>query len=92
MHGSYGSDKISQHQFCKYFCQTKRQYSGNNRKLTFHGITKEITLTAERKTINNQVQISGSFSVNMTDYNIDPPSLMAMKTDNEIKLMFSLVY
>ena len=78
------------------FASTSVKQNGNileiTGKLTFHGITKEITLTAERKTINNQVQISGSFSVNMTDYNIDPPSLMAMKTDNEIKLMFSLVY
>lgn len=61
-------------------------------KLTFHGVTKEITLTAERKTVNNQLQISGSFSVNMTDYNIDPPSLMALKTDEIIKLNFTLVY
>lgn len=61
-------------------------------KLTFHGVTKEITLTAEKKTENNQLQITGSFSINMTDYNIDPPSLMAMETDEVIKLKFTLVY
>ncbi len=61
-------------------------------KLTFHGISKEITINAEKKTVNNEAEITGNFSVNMKDYNIDPPSLMAMETDDEIKLKFDLFY
>ncbi len=61
-------------------------------KLTFHGVSKEITINAEKKFVNNKAEITGNFSVNMKDYNIDPPSLMAMETDEEIKLTFDLVY
>ena len=61
-------------------------------KLTFHGVSKEITINAEKKTVNNKAEITGNFSVNMKDYNIDPPSLMAMSTDEEIKLTFFLVF
>ncbi len=63
-----------------------------NGKLTFHGITKEVSLKAEKKNENGKAKITGNFSVNMKDYNVDPPSLMAMETDEEIKLTFVLVY
>lgn len=78
------------------FSSTSIKQNGNileiTGKLTFHGVTKEIMLTAEKKTVDNQLQITGSFSINMTDYNVDPPSLMALKTDETIKLKFTFVY
>lgn len=61
-------------------------------RLTFHGVGKEITIDAEKKMVNNKAEITGNFTVNMKDYNIDPPSLMAMPTDEEIKLTFFLVF
>jgi len=78
------------------FASTSIKQNGNildiSGKLTFHGITKEISLKAEKKVENGKAKITGNFSVNMKDYNIDPPSLMAMETDEEIKLSFVLVY
>ncbi len=61
-------------------------------KLTFHGVTKDITMKAEKTMVDNKAKITGNFTVNMKDFNIDPPSLMAMATDEEIKLSFVFVY
>lgn len=78
------------------FASTSIKQEGDNLqvagKLTFHGVAKDITINAEKKIVSNKVEITGSLSVNMKDYNIDPPSLMAMPTDEEIKLTFILVY
>ena len=61
-------------------------------KLTFHGVTKEISIKASETMKGNNAHITGNFSVNMKDYGIEPPSLMAMPTDEEIKLSFELVF
>jgi polyisoprenoid-binding protein YceI len=78
------------------FASTSIKQEGNmldiTGKLTFHGVTKEITLKATKETINNKISVTGNFSVNMKDYNIEPPSLMAMSTDEEIKMTFVMVY
>lgn len=61
-------------------------------KLTFHGVAKDISIMAEKGTEDSKIRITGNFTVNMKDYNIDPPSLMAMPTDEEIKLSFVMIY
>lgn len=63
--------------------------SGN---LTFHNVTKPISILAERKKENNKTNISGSFNVNITNYQIEVPSLMGFKTSEEILLNFKIVY
>ena len=78
------------------FSSTSIKQDGDNLqitgKLTFHGISKEMTINAIKKIVNNKLEVSGNFSVNMKDFNIDPPTLMAMATDEEIKLRFVLIY
>lgn len=78
------------------FASTSVKQVGNNLdvtgKLTFHGVTKEITLKATKETVNSKIKVTGSFSVNMKDYNIEPPSLMALETNPEIKLSFIMTY
>jgi len=61
-------------------------------KLTFHGITKDISVKAEKVPEGAKTKITGNFSINMKDYNVDPPSLMAIPTDEEINLSFVMVY
>lgn len=60
--------------------------------LTFHGVSKPITIKAEKKIINKKTEITGSFSIKMTDFDIDPPSLMGVATDDDIKLSFDMFY
>ena len=57
-------------------------------ELTFHGITKKLATSARMFTEENP-QISGSFSVNLSDYNVERPSLLFVKIDDEIRIEYS---
>lgn len=78
------------------FASSAIKQNGNNLDitgtLTFHGVSKTISINAEKQMVKNKTEIAGSFSVNMKDYNIDPPSLMGVATDEEIQLSFKIVY
>lgn len=60
--------------------------------LSFHGVSQVITFDAEKKIINNKAEIKGSFIIKMTQYNIDPPSLMGIASDDNIKIDFYVIY
>ncbi len=66
-----------------------------NGKLTIAGVTKEVTMDVYC-VINKNATISctGSDKLNMTDYNVKPPTFMlgAMKTGDEITFKFTLVF
>jgi polyisoprenoid-binding protein YceI len=61
-------------------------------KITFHNVTKEVQFTAQSKSIKNNRQVTGSFILLMEDFNIERPSLMMVKTDNQMKMSFSVEY
>lgn len=60
--------------------------------LNFHGVNKTITFDAEESRSNNQLTITGGFTVKMTDFKIEPPSLMGIATDDEFKINFVMVF
>ncbi|CAN5185564.1 hypothetical protein BH23BAC2_BH23BAC2_01550 [soil metagenome] len=64
-------------------------------KLTIKGVTNDI-VTDVHLVVNKNSTISfkGSYKLNMTDYNVEPPSFMlgAMKTGEAITLEFKVVY
>ena len=72
----------------KYLVKTR----GN---LTIAGVTREITMDVYC-VLNKDASITctGSDKLNMTDYNVKPPSFMlgAMKTGDSVTLDFSLAY
>lgn len=63
-----------------------------NGKLTFHGVTKPVTLRTIRRDANGKMTLTGEFPINMSDYNIERPSLMGMKTDDDMALRFNVVF
>jgi len=63
-----------------------------NGNLTFHNVTKSLTIKAERKGEGKKIRVDGSFDINMTEYDVEPPSLMGLKTKEEITLSFSFVF
>ncbi|MBI4929774.1 MAG: YceI family protein [Bacteroidetes bacterium] len=69
--------------------ESKLSVTGN---LVFHGVTKSVTFDALSKTTADGIEISGTFSVLMTDYNIEIPSMMGMPAKNEITLKFFALY
>jgi polyisoprenoid-binding protein YceI len=63
--------------------------------LTIAGITKEVTINVNAVVNENgAITCTGSHQLNMTDYQVKPPTFMlgAMKTGDAITLDFTLVY
>jgi len=82
------SAKVSPEKDGKYLLET-------HGKLTIAGVTKEIMMDVYC-IINKDgtITCTGSDKLNMTDYNVKPPTFMlgAMKTGDAITLDFTLVY
>ncbi len=60
--------------------------------LEFHNVTREIEIKAKQSTSKNEITVYGSFIINMTDYNIQPPSLLGIKTHEEINIEFKTYF
>ena len=59
-------------------------------KLTFHGITKDINLTADIS-FNDGFNAKGSFIILLSDYEVERPALLFKKIADEMKLKFHIV-
>ncbi len=60
--------------------------------LTFHGITKAVTIVATREDFVNKLVFDGKFDVSLTDYKVERPSLFGMKTDDILHFQFKFIY
>ncbi len=60
--------------------------------LTFHGVPKPVSLQATRKDAGGKMVLTGEFPISMTDYNIERPSLMGIKTEDEMILRFNVAF
>jgi polyisoprenoid-binding protein YceI len=60
--------------------------------LTFHGVSQPVSFQATRKKAGNKLEIFGEFTLKMTQFKIEPPSLMGMSTDDDFKMAFKMVY
>ena len=60
--------------------------------VSFHGVTQPINFEAKRKMAGTDLEISGAFTLKMTQFKIEPPSLLAVAADDEFKLNFKVVY
>lgn len=58
--------------------------------ITFHGVNKQIHFSGKETMAGNRKVISGEFVVLLEDFKIERPSMMMMKTDNEMKMSFSV--
>jgi polyisoprenoid-binding protein YceI len=63
--------------------------SGN---LTFHGISQPVALKGKLTREGNKLTFTGDFNLKMTQFKIDPPSLMGISTNDDFKLDFKVVY
>lgn len=60
--------------------------------LKFHGVSNNISFIAYKSKHNNSTEIKGGFDIKMTDYKIDPPSLMGIATDDNIRIDFDMFF
>ncbi len=70
-----------------YLAQTKG-------KLTIAGITNDIAMDIHLIVDKNTITYKGSYQLNMSDYNVEPPSFMMgmMSTGDELKISFDVTY
>jgi len=60
--------------------------------MNFHGIEKDINILATVVQLDGSILLSGKFSVYLTEFLVDRPSLLTIKVDDEINLEFELYF
>lgn len=63
-----------------------------NGKLTFHNVTKPITVQVTRREAGNQLMMTGKLDLKLTDYAIERPSLLGIATEDQFTLAFALAF
>ena len=63
--------------------------SGN---ISFHGIEKDLNVLLNKSTQNDNISLSGKFIVNLSDFNVERPSLLLQKINNEIEVQINLIF
>ena len=57
-------------------------------KLTFHGITKEITFDAMPKWESDKLTVTGNFVISLTEFKVERPSLLMIQVKDELRFSF----
>lgn len=58
--------------------------------LTLNGVSKNIKAKISITQQNNQVLLSGGFSFNLTDFNLEPPTMMFLTVRNQIDISYNI--
>ncbi len=60
-------------------------------RLELHGVSQDITVPAEVSREGDMLRAEGSFSVLLSDYNMDRPSFLGTTVDDEVTVRFNVV-
>ena len=60
--------------------------------ISFHGIEKDLNVLLDKSTENNNISLTGKFIINLSDFNIERPSLLLQKINNEIEIQINLIF
>ena len=70
---------------------TKNEDAYNiNGIVTLNGVSKNITTKSFINKQNNQVSLNGGFSFNITDFSLEPPTMMFLTVRNQIDISYNL--
>ena len=58
--------------------------------LTFHGVTRPVEMRVVPGEAKDRITITGSFSIKLSEFGVKPPSLLFVKTRDEMTLRFDL--
>ena len=61
-----------------------------NGVLSLNGVKKEITVKSDINEQNNQIIMVGGFSFNLTDFNLEPPTLLFLTVRNQIDINYNI--
>jgi polyisoprenoid-binding protein YceI len=60
--------------------------------LTFHGMTRPVTMLATQRVEGNKLTVTGGFTYSLTEFGLERPSLLGLKTEDEVKMKFVVVF
>jgi len=60
--------------------------------MVFHGVTRPVTISGTLTRKKDKLVFAGSFKVKLTDFGVEPPSLLGLVTEDEFALRFEMVY
>ena len=60
--------------------------------IEFHGIEKNISVIAELTKIDDMFRLSGEFTIKLSNFLVERPSLLLRKIDDEIFIKFNMFY
>ena len=60
--------------------------------IQFHGIDKNIDVNSELIKNESTTQINGKFTLSLSDFSVDRPSLLLRKVDDQIIIVFKLIF
>jgi hypothetical protein len=60
--------------------------------ISFHGIEKDLNVLLDKSTENNNTSLTGKFIINLSDFNVERPSLLLQKINNEIEIQINLIF
>jgi len=63
--------------------------SGN---VTFHGISQPVAIKGQFAKEGTKMTFTGDFNLKLSQFKIDPPTLMGINTEDDFKLQFKIVY
>lgn len=63
--------------------------SGN---ITFHGISQPVAIKGKLIKDGTKLTFTGNFNLKISQFNVDPPSLMGIKIEDDFNLEFKVVY
>jgi len=61
-------------------------------KLLFHGVTKDIVFDAKPKWENNKLTVAGEFSISLTEFKIERPSLLLVPCNDDLHFTFKAIF
>jgi len=61
-------------------------------KLTFHGITQDIVISAATKWTNNKLVVNGNFDISLTAFKVERPSLLFIPCKDILKFTLDQVF
>ena len=60
--------------------------------ISFHGIEKDLNVLLDKSTENDNITLTGKFTINLSAFNVERPSLLLQKINNEIEVQINLIF
>lgn len=61
-------------------------------KLTFHGVTREVTMSSQAQWTDHTLTIHAGFSISLTSFQIERPALLLVPVHDELRFTLTTAY